>query len=220
MGAFNTVTDRGRLDDHDEARSVVGGLRIDPAASKSRAKQTTGPPTPSPSPGGILETFVLDTQVVNAVKRQHSTISQWIEVWDYTGGLRFRGFVADQAVHDPSSSNNKDNTNAALFIFFDRAVMRNKDLKHGLMALLELASNPEFGCCGRLVVCLDRRAGGIGGKDEGEIRSDGDDNDDDDVVADLTRDLGWVGFELVTLDGWTTDAGCTSDSWLFLSMDV
>lgn len=66
------------------------------------------------------------------------------------------------------------------------------------MALLELASFDDVEC-DRLVVGVDRNA---------------------ENVEDVTRDLGWVGFELVTLDKWTQAKGCTSDQWLFLSMDV
>lgn len=69
-----------------------------------------------------------------------------------------------------------------------------------LMNLLELSSGDDFGCS-QLVVCLDRTA-------------------DPDDVKDLTRDLGWVGFELATLDSWSNETACTSDRWLLLSMDV
>ena len=68
------------------------------------------------------------------------------------------------------------------------------------MALLELASSDAFGCS-QLVVGVDRTA----------MEED---------VKDTTRDLGWVGFELIMLDAWSGDRGCTSDRWIFTGMDV
>ena len=68
------------------------------------------------------------------------------------------------------------------------------------MALLELATGEGLECS-QLVVCLDR---------QGEPGA----------VADLTRDLGWVGFELLTLDEWADGSACTSDRWLFLGMET
>ena len=68
------------------------------------------------------------------------------------------------------------------------------------MALLELASADGFECS-RLVLCVDRTAG-------------------NEEVEDVTRDLGWVGFELMMLDAWTDESGCISDRWLFFGMDV
>ncbi|KAH0559385.1 hypothetical protein GP486_004098 [Trichoglossum hirsutum] len=45
-------------------------------------------------------------------------VHRWLEVWDYLGGARFRGFVTSE---DEAKS---------LFIFFDGGVV-GKDLKHG-----------------------------------------------------------------------------------------
>lgn len=69
-----------------------------------------------------------------------------------------------------------------------------------LMALLELAGTHGIDCS-QLVVCVDRTA----------EAADADD---------LTRDLGWVGFELMMLDRWTGREGVTSDRWIVLGMDV
>lgn len=75
------------------------------------------------------------------------------------------------------------------------------------MALFELANMPEFKCV-KMVACIDRKM----------ARPE----------RDLTvRNLGWVGFELTTLD----DAVAAADSkapedlllspqWLFMSIDV
>ncbi|KAK8152491.1 ornithine decarboxylase antizyme-domain-containing protein [Phyllosticta citrichinensis] len=119
-----------------------------------------------------------------------SAIEQWIEVWDYAGGARFRGFVADN-----SGGDEKD-----MFVFFDAAAAV-RDLKPGLMALIELCSLPEFDCA-RLNVCLDRAA------------APGDD------MKGLMKDLGWIGFEPITLAEWTDKPPIVSDTWLFLGMEV
>lgn len=68
------------------------------------------------------------------------------------------------------------------------------------MSLLELASSEQF-CCSQLVVGVDRAA-------------------DEEQFKDLSRDLGWVGFELSMLDPWTSEEGCTSARYLLLGMDV
>lgn len=150
------------------------------------------------------------TSLTGAFKSMTNLVSEWIEIWDYVGGLRFRGFLAG---HGDQRS---------LFAFFDDAVV-GKDLKPGyashassalevesaskesanlrsLMALIELASLAGFDCT-RIVACLSRSANG---RD----------------LHGLMRDLGWVGFELVTLAAWTKQPEITSDEWLFLEMEV
>jgi len=127
--------------------------------------------------------------VTGPATKCQSFVSQWIEVWDYVGGTRFRGFTATDSFGV-----------SALFIFFDANVV-GKDLKQGLMALLELASAPGI-VCSQLVVCLSR----------------------DDIAstdsATLLRDLGWVGFEPLTLDQWAGQTNVTSTEWLLLGMEV
>lgn len=68
------------------------------------------------------------------------------------------------------------------------------------MALLELCDISYFGCS-RLVVCIDRHT---------EAR----------VSEALTKDLGWIGFQLTTLDDFTQQDEITSEKWLFMDMDV
>ncbi|KAJ9648970.1 hypothetical protein H2199_000883 [Coniosporium tulheliwenetii] len=114
-------------------------------------------------------------------------ISTWVEVWDYVGGARFRGFVVD------------DGGERTMFTFFDEGII-GRDLKPGLMALLELCGIPDFDCS-RLVVCIDR-------------------NTQPEPTKALMRDLGWVGFEAVTLARWTHSNEIVSDRWIFLGMDV
>ena len=45
-------------------------------------------------------------------------VEKWIEVWDYVGGVRFRGFLASDEDH------------RAMFVFFDDNIL-NHDLKPG-----------------------------------------------------------------------------------------
>lgn len=142
-------------------------------------------PTPPSSIGP--DGFIDDDDLSRNVSSFPAFVSEWIEIWDYAGGVRFRGFVAER------------NSMRALFIFFDRSVI-GKDLKQGLMSLLELAAGDDF-ACDRLTVCVDREA-------------------DTEEIKDLTRDLGWVGFELATLDEWSGSPACISDRWLFLEMEV
>jgi hypothetical protein len=47
-----------------------------------------------------------------------SAIRDWIEMWDYVGGIRFRGFVAEKA------------DEKAMFVFFDQSAIVG-DLKAG-----------------------------------------------------------------------------------------
>jgi len=154
------------------ATSAGGGVEIPQRQQHTILKHDL--PTPSPSP---------DERRYPHLNR---LVREYVEVWDYAGGARFRGFVAE-----------KDGERA-LFVFFDKEVI-GKDLKPGVVALLELADNSLD--CSQLVVCVDRTA----------------DNDD---TEDITRDLGWVGFELMMLDAWAGQAGCISDRWLFLGMEV
>ncbi|EHK98494.1 hypothetical protein M7I_5700 [Glarea lozoyensis 74030] len=57
---------------------------------------------------------------------QGQEIDAWIEIWDYAGGCSFRGFVGGNG------------ENKSLFAFFDSSVI-GRDLKQGLMALIEMA---------------------------------------------------------------------------------
>jgi len=118
---------------------------------------------------------------------QCGLITHWLEIWDYVGGARFRGFIAEKEGE------------RSLFVFFDQDVL-GSDLKPGLMALLELCNVSDFDCT-RLVVCLDRI-----------LRSTD--------VKGLMRDLGWVGFEPLTLADWTDSENIVSDRWIYLGIDA
>lgn len=168
-----------------------------PGAKDVPRKQHTvtqhGLPTPSQSPE------------VRMHLGSAGLVRNYLEIYDYAGGTRFRGFVAE-----------KDNEKA-MFVFFDKEAI-GQDLKPGyvhqnvvsnydtlltgtrLTALLELASAGGFECT-QLVVCVDRLA-------------------DPEDAKDLTKDLGWVGFELMMLDHWSDTRDLISDRWIFLGMDV
>lgn len=143
---------------------------------------------------------------------------RFIEVWDYVGGTSFRGFIVDK-------DEARGRVEKTLFLFFEH--IAGTQLKHGLMALIELAT--ECFACDRLVICLQRNAEGLRG---------------------LVRDLGWVGFELITLAHWVqteiprhgaaggpavrcgsfssvstsssafSDDEITSEKWLFMGMEL
>lgn len=143
----------------------------------------------------------------SALFENSGLVEHWVEVWDYAGGIRFRGFVATRE------------HKRMLFIFFDDNVLAH-DLKPGyasdtgsdvdvrsskltrysLMALLELCSVPAFNCS-QLIACLDRRL------PTNEMRG-------------LSRDLGWVGFEPVTLAEWTDSSDVVSTRWLLFGIET
>lgn len=68
------------------------------------------------------------------------------------------------------------------------------------MALIELAEQPSFECS-ELIICIDRF---IASPD----------------VEGIVRDLGWVGFELITLAPWNNGEEDSSTEWLMLAMEV
>jgi len=113
-------------------------------------------------------------------------VDAWIEVWDYAGGSSFRGFVGG------------DGEKKSLFTFFDSAVV-GRDLKQGLMALIELAETVF--AVSHLIICLDRSV------------------PEDDARA-FMKGLRWIGFELIKLDMWANAIDATSDKWLFLGMEI
>ncbi|EPE28580.1 Acyl-CoA N-acyltransferases (Nat) [Glarea lozoyensis ATCC 20868] len=117
---------------------------------------------------------------------QGQEIDAWIEIWDYAGGCSFRGFVGGNG------------ENKSLFAFFDSSVI-GRDLKQGLMALIEMAETVF--ALEQVVVCVDRSV------EEADCKS-------------FLKSLRWVGFEAVTLDIWASRLDVTSDKWLFLGMEI
>ncbi|KAB8263736.1 ornithine decarboxylase antizyme-domain-containing protein [Aspergillus pseudonomiae] len=93
------------------------------------------------------------------------------------------------------------NDERTLFIFFRERAL-GQGLKTGLIALFELASLPEFGCS-QIVACIPRS------QDAAELE--------------VVRNLGWCGFNLTTLQPWST-RDCVelslSAEWLFLGAEV
>ncbi|KAI9889965.1 MAG: hypothetical protein M1814_004583 [Vezdaea aestivalis] len=111
-------------------------------------------------------------------------VQAWFEVWDYASGNRFRGFVLGDAT---------------MVVFFEDDIY-DRDLKQGLMAILEMASEPAFDCP-RLVICLERS------RSLEEIKK-------------ITRDLSWVGFGISTLNAWADTTEITSRRWIYMSMNI
>lgn len=61
---------------------------------------------------------------VQHVSAHKSDVTKCIEMWDYVGGIRFRGFVAETQ------------DEKAMFVFFDQAVMQSSgDLKAGYVTV-------------------------------------------------------------------------------------
>jgi hypothetical protein len=61
---------------------------------------------------------LMDSPEPENFNAQHGVVSDWIEMWDYVGGIRFRGFVAEKE------------DEKAMFVFFDQSVVVG-DLKAG-----------------------------------------------------------------------------------------
>jgi hypothetical protein len=68
------------------------------------------------------------------------------------------------------------------------------------MALMELASPDTLGCT-KLVVCPSRSI-------------------EPTPLMALSRDLGWAGFKMVTLEAPPGKPGLTSDQWLFFEVET
>jgi len=115
-----------------------------------------------------------------------SAVSEWLEIWDYAGGCSFRAFIAGSG------------EKRSLFAFFDSAVV-SRDLKQGLMAVIELADTALE--CSQVVICLERSI------EAEESRA-------------MMKSLRWVGFELITLDLWSQSGASASDQWTFLGMEL
>lgn len=61
---------------------------------------------------------VMDSPEPGPFDSDCGVVSDWIETWDYVGGIRFRGFVAEKE------------EGKAMFVFFDQSVVAG-DLKAG-----------------------------------------------------------------------------------------
>ncbi|KAI9787535.1 MAG: hypothetical protein M1839_000065 [Geoglossum umbratile] len=83
-----------------DSGALVTGAHI---CNNGRASTTAGSPSGEANSG---------------LSKKTGSVRKWLEVWDYVGGARFRGFVSGE---DEARS---------LFIFFDEGVI-GRDLKHG-----------------------------------------------------------------------------------------
>jgi len=95
----------------------------------------------------------------------------------------------------------EDSRGKVMFVFFENNDLE-WDLKPGLMALLELADNEAFNCT-RIVACVPRSP--------------------ESSATVLTRNLGWCGFFLTTLENfasYTDSRALVSKEWLFLVSEI
>jgi len=113
-------------------------------------------------------------------------MAAWMEIWDYVGGTSFRGFLVE------------DGGEKSLFAFFDAGVV-GRDLKQGLMALIELAE-AALGCS-QLVICISRSI------PDAESKA-------------LMKGLQWAGFSITGLDFWGGGLDVTSKKWLLMGMEL
>nr|ABS87627.1 ornithine decarboxylase antizyme [Paracoccidioides brasiliensis] len=96
-----------------------------------------------------------------------------------------------------------DGDRRTLFVFFDNHTCAGQGFKSGLMALFEIASSPELDCS-EMIACVDRSM------DAADL-----------VVA--MRNLGWVGFELSSLNDWVVPPlkeAIISGKWLFMTVEI
>ena len=89
--------------------SNFDGSNIDRSVEIPRPVVPSALPTPTPSPDGRIY----------PEKTAGGVVKAYVEVWDYVGSARFRGFVAE-----------KEENERSMFIFFDQEVV-GKDLKPG-----------------------------------------------------------------------------------------
>ena len=90
-----------------EDRADVDGYAVHAARARLEDRIMDSP-EPSPDAVGYVD--------------ERGLVSDWIEVWDYVGGIRFRGFVAER------------NGEKTLFVFFDQDVIAGK-IKAGCVSL-------------------------------------------------------------------------------------
>lgn len=124
MGAFSIVR-------HDDKTAIAAG-GVDRKETQSNGAALVGGPIPLPTPPSslgsarsMLASGSMDSNNVVAsaadvqVVSQTSLVQGYVEIWSYTSGLRFRGFVGSKP---------GDPTSRALFVFFEADVL-DKDLK-------------------------------------------------------------------------------------------
>ncbi|KAI0143071.1 ornithine decarboxylase antizyme-domain-containing protein [Xylariaceae sp. FL1272] len=169
-----------------ERNRAGSGSFLSGASCATNAQQLT-PPYDNmvvefpPTPPSSLPRDGLTTTTTTGVEAKG-----WMEFWDYKGGASFRAFLAE------------DGDEKSLFAFIDGGLI-GRDLKHALVAFIELADVPLG--CSHVIICLDRLM-------------------PEDHSKALMKSLQWVGFELTTLDHWAGEIDVISDKWLFMGMEV
>ncbi|KAK2068891.1 hypothetical protein P8C59_003507 [Phyllachora maydis] len=116
--------------------------------SKMVHGQLTPPPVESPTRGN-------DGITTDGDNYPAGSVASWLEIWDYAGGASFRAFVTKEAI--------EEGTEKTLFVFFDASAL-GRDLKHALVALIELAEGPlecAYMWAGFSLVTLDFWTGGL-----------------------------------------------------------
>lgn len=78
--------------------------------NKTNTDRSAPLPSPSPSADSAID-----------MAGPTSSVREWVEIWEYAAGLRFRGFVSDK------------NGLSTLFVFFDKSVI-GPDLKNGYVS--------------------------------------------------------------------------------------
>lgn len=104
-GLENSLVMDARIPTNNSNKQQHGSCKPIPQAPQN-TRLEHGLPTPSPSPDGRIWPTM------------GGLIKDYVEVWDYAGGARFRGFVAEK--RDVRT----------MFVFFDKAVV-GMDLKPG-----------------------------------------------------------------------------------------
>jgi hypothetical protein len=138
------------------------------------------------------------------MRSRNGVVESWFELWDYIGGTRFRGFVAERNGqrgmfaffdHEAAGHNLKPRC-AHLAALYEKCCHTN--LLNSLLALIELCSDLEINCS-ELNLCIDRHIPDAGP---------------------LMKSFGWVGFEASTLAEWTDGGDIISERWLFLTLET
>jgi hypothetical protein len=91
---------------HYQVQEEYAGAKSEDASYFRSEQRIMDSPEPSPEAVG----YVPNSNLVY----DGGLVSDWVEVWDYVGGVRFRGFVAEKEGE------------RSLFVFFDQDVIGAK----------------------------------------------------------------------------------------------
>lgn len=199
-----TVIAASGHDDDDVSEDERGGLDMNTKAMRGGGSTTELPPSPPDSAysspaNDPAQSFLEQAYALGRIPSMRSNKPTVTHFLELWDYLGGASFRGFIA-ESPSTSGEKQRS---LFLFLPSTP--NLELKTSLVALIELAT--ECFECENLVLGIERNVEG---------------------VKDLIRDLGWVGFELVTLDQWRPDTERrkglaeqrVSERWLFVGMEV